>query len=846
MRFVLVMALRELRASFGRLFFFFLCIAIGVAAIVALRSTIESMQKVFAAEARGLLAADVVITSNQQLTQEQARRVDQRLLAAGAQSLAGVDLATMVRADKRPNAAPRMVELRAIEAGFPLYGELRLSGGQRFEHALLRDFGVLVRPELLSQLSVAVGDALLIGSQRFTIRGVIEAEPGRRMGAFSLGPRIFIDLHDVPATGLVTLGSRASFLRFAKLRKSQLDAVDQGLRADLRGSFARVRSVKTTEGDIGDNFGRAESYLSLVGLVILILGGIGVASVIAVFVQQKIRSMAVLKCVGARSWQLLIIYTLQVLVLGSVGSALGVALAALCIQAIPASWIAAATPGMPQVDYAVTGPAAAQGVGIGLLVSLLFSIVPLLEVRHVKPSLLLRDVDAPRPRDFLRALVIALVVSGLLAITIWQAGSIKLGSIVAAGFALAALLLHLTGSVLMRAIAPLSRVSWFPLRHAVLKLTRRGSQARIVLLAVGLGSFFTLGVRSLQELLVRDLSVDMERDAPDMFLLDVQSDQIAPLHAMLQAQRGADAPPERMIPILRARVTAVDGRNLKLGDYEDIRDRGSLGREYTITYRSTLERNEHLVAGKFWDGTPSAQGEVSIEDGLQKRYGIELGDTMHFDVLGRSISAKVTSIRDVNWTDARAGGFMFVFRPGLLDKAPHSYIGFLRGPEQSAARTALQSALLTSLPNVSVIDGRDMLATIHRVVDNVSVAVSVVGTLVVVSGLLILIGAVMMTKYRRLYEVAIFKTLGATRRAIALTLLLEYGVLGALAGCVGALAAMGLTYCVSSYALDLRWHPLPGIGLTGVAVCAGLVAVVGVAASAGVLRRKPLATLKAE
>jgi putative ABC transport system permease protein len=380
----------------------------------------------------------------------------------------------------------------------------------------------------------------------------------------------------------------------------------------------------------------------------------------------------------------------------------------------------------------------------------------------------------------------------------------------------------------------------------VLKLTRPGSQARIVLLAVGLGSFLTLGVRSLQELLIADLSVDLEHGAPDMFLLDVQSDQLGPLRQVLRAHRPSDAPPERMIPILRARVTAIEGRNVKLDDYEDIRERGSLGREYTITYRGRLERNERVLAGTFWDDTPSTQGEVSIEESLQRRHGIELGDTLRFDVLGRSIAARVTSVRDVNWTDTRAGGFMFVFRPGLLDKAPHSYVGFLRGPDDARARTQLQNALLSRLPNVSVIDGRDMLATIARVVDNVGVAVSAVGTLVVLSGILILIGAVMMTKYRRAYEVAIFKTLGATRRTIATTLLLEYGVLGALSGTVGALAAMALTYGISRFAFDLRWKALPGLSAAGVGICALLVAIVGVAASAGVLRRKPLATLKAE
>jgi putative ABC transport system permease protein len=475
-----------------------------------------------------------------------------------------------------------------------------------------------------------------------------------------------------------------------------------------------------------------------------------------------------------------------------------------------------------------------------------FSIVPLLEIRTVKPSLLLRDVDARKARDPLRWLMASAVGAVLFAVAIWQAGSVQLGALVAAGVVATGGLLHLSGGALIRALAPLVRVRWFPLRHAVLKLIRPGNQTRLVLLAVGLGSFLTLGVRSLQELLIRDLSVDLQHDAPDMFLLDVQADQLAPLREVLRAHRDPRSSPERVIPILRARVTGVEGRTIRLEDYEDVRERGSLGREYTITYRAHLERNERVLAGRFWNDAPSGEGEVSIEQSLQERHGIGIGDTIRFDVLGRSVSARVTSVRSVNWTDARAGGFMFVFRPGLLDKAPHSYVGFLRGPGDSAARARLQNALLDRLPNVSVVDGRDMLGTLRRIVDTISLAVSAVGSLVVLSGLLILIGAVMMTKYRRAYDVAIFKTLGATRRLMFTALLLEYTALGAIAGCVGALAAMALTFAVSRFGFDLAWHPLPGLSALGIAISAALVGVVGVAASAGVVSRKPLSTLKSE
>jgi putative ABC transport system permease protein len=331
-----------------------------------------------------------------------------------------------------------------------------------------------------------------------------------------------------------------------------------------------------------------------------------------------------------------------------------------------------------------------------------------------------------------------------------------------------------------------------------------------------------------------------------MFLLDIQQDQVEGVRAAINAHRGAGAPEPRLLPVLRARVIGVEGRELNLENYEDVRARGSLSREFTITYRATLERNETVVLGKIWDPTPAAEPEVSIEQFFNEQHKINVGDTIRFDVLGRVIAAKVTSVRFVEWADSRAGGFMFVFRPGVLEQAPHSFIGFLKGPPDAAARARLQSDLVAAAPNLSVIDGREIIDAIKTVVDNVTLAVTVVGTLVLFSGLLILIGAVAMTKFRRVYEAAIFKTLGATRRLIAAVLLLEYGLLGLLAGSIGAAGAIGLTWAISRYALDIPFRPLIGLSAIGVVTTAVLVAAIGVIASWEVLQRKPLVTLRAE
>ena len=844
MKFVLAMAMREMRASWQRLLFFFVCIAIGVGAIVAIRSVIQSVRNTFAGEARSLITADAIITSNQALKPEVIAKIDERLKAAGAESTRSVELATMARPAGRSDGRARMVELRAVEAPFPYYGRMKLGGDVAYDHALLKDFGVLVRPELLAQLDVRVGDQLAIGSQRFTIRGVIQSEPGRRLGAFSIGPRVFVDLADLEKTGLLSFGSRSSMQRLVKVPDQTLDKLVVDLRADFANEFARVRSYKATEDDIGEDFTRAENYLSLVGLVIVILGGIGVSSVTRVFVQQKMKSIAVLKCVGARSSQLLAIYVAQVAVLGLAGSLLGVLLAALAMRAIP-SFIGAAMPGV-DITYALTLPAVLQGIGIGLLVSLLFSLVPLLDVRHVKPSLLLRDEARVHRPDVTQIVVTLVVVAGLVGLTVWQAGSLRIGSLVAAGFAGTAIALHVAGTLLLRAIRPLARSNSFALRHAVLQLSRPGSQMRIVLLAVGLGSFFIIGVRSLQESLVAQFAVRMTADSPDMFLLDIQRDQVPGVEQAITQHLDPGVTPPPLIPVLRARVVGVAGREVNLENYEDVRGRGSLGREYTITYRAKLESNEKIVAGQMWEPTPSEQAEVSIEQFINESFKINIGDTMRFDVLGRIIEAKVTSVRYVEWSESRAGGFMFLFRPGVLEKAPHSFIGFLRGPKDIDQRARLQAALVNIAPNVSVIDGREILDAITTVINNVTLAVTVVGTLVVLSGLMILIGAVAMTKFRRVYEAAIFKTLGATRQLIAMVLLLEYGLLGVLAGGIGAVGAIGLNWAISKYALEIPFTPLLGLSTAGVVITTLLVAAIGVISSWEVLQRKPLATLRAE
>ncbi|HCE01727.1 MAG TPA: hypothetical protein DEQ98_00685, partial [Acidobacteria bacterium] len=809
MTFVFRMVGRELRASWRRLGFFFICVAVGVGAIVALRSVIQSVGVAMTSETRALTAADIMLESGQPWSEEALALIETALAAEPEIArTASIQTATMVRPVDLTKTVAKVVELRGVEAAFPFYGHFVLQDGLTYRHDLLAGGGALVRPELLVQLGLRVGDDIVIGEGTFEIRGVILREPGGQLGAFSFGPRVLVDHDDLLATGLLGFGTRAERQLLLRLPEARIDPLVRALRDPLRDEFVSIRSYRSTEDRIASNLRRAENYLSLIGFIVLILGGIGVWSVTRVFVQQRIRSVAILKCLGATGWQVLAIYVTQVAVLGVGGSLLGVAMAGGVMGAIPTSVTdqAAAAAGLEDLSYGLTVSAVTQGLVVGIVVSLLFALGPLLEMRAIKPLALLRWGMLPaRARDRTQIGVAILLAGGLLMVASWQASSWEAGLWVCGGFAAVAGVLHGVGQGLVRVIQPLGVGSRFAFRHAVLNLARPGNQTRVILLAVGLGSFFIIGIHAVQANLVNAFALEIGDNPPDMFLIDIQQDQADGVGALLSEQTGRAA---NLLPVLRARVTGVSGENTTLDTVRQIRRRG-MGREYTVTYRGALEDNERVVDGAFWDDTPSDQAEVSVEESVQSRLGLVLGDTIRFDVLGREIVATVSSVRTVDWDDTRSGGFMFLFRPGVLEQAPHSFIAFVQGPDGADARARLQRDLVAGFPNVSVIDGLEVIATIRRILDSVTLAISIVGGIALLSGVLILVGSVAMTKYQRLYETAIFKTLGATSRTIIVMLVVEYGTLGIVAGLVGSVGALGLTWGLTRFLLEINWNPAP-------------------------------------
>jgi putative ABC transport system permease protein len=865
MKFIWRMARREIRSSWKRLLFFFLCIGIGVGAIVALRSTIQNVNTAMVSEARNILTADVQVDSS--------REIDEATLAAvkriaEARGVAGqtqtIEAATMLRPADAEREGALMVELKGIEPPYPLYGEFTLANGERFSHALLEDNGVVVAASLLERLSLKIGDEVKIGNSTFQIRGVTAQEPGAT-GGFRLGPRVFIARGAIAATGLTGFGSRARNKILMKVPPAELNPVVADLRAGLKENLANVRSYRDSQEGLNEQYTRSENYLSLTGLVILVLGGIGVSNVTRVFIEQKKRTIAVLKCVGASSRMIAGVYLAQVMALGLAGSLFGVLLARAALLFVARRFSETLPPNM---SYDLTAGAVAQGLTLGLLISLLFSALPLLRVRHIKPNMLLREdatasmgdlpatapahgnwlgrvravaVSSARRIGFTRALVALGVACGLVALAAWQAGSIRVGAFFMAGLALTAGALQLTSMLVIFLVRRARHARSFALRHAVNSMYRPGNQTRVVVLAVGLGAFLVIATQSLQQNLVREFDPAARARLPNMFLIDVQKDQKEGVEELV-----ANATGERptLVPTVRMRITAINGQSIDLNDRERRAERGMLGREYVVTYRPQLETNETIVAGTLWDAAPSAEPEVSIEEGMRGLAGLDLGGTITFDITGRRLTARVTSIRRVDWRNSRTG-FLVLFRPGTLENAPQMLIAPINGPIAEAERGRFQRALLDRYPNISVIDVADIVRAVTRILNNVTLAVSFIGGFVLLSGVLILVGSIAMTKWQRVYEAAVLKTLGAKRGMLLSIMLAEYGLLGLTAGTVGTLAAIALSYSLSRFVFEIPWSFTSWLYLAGLGATVLLVAAVGALSSFDALTRKPLAVLRA-
>jgi putative ABC transport system permease protein len=841
------MAWREVRASWVRLLFFFVCVALGVAAIVVLRSVIQNIRETLTSEARQIVGGDIVVQTGRPWQPEQLDLLAREFAQGGVTARSdAIETRTMAATGTRERGRVRLVELKGVTAGYPMYGGVTLEDGRALDPTLLSGFGIVVPREFTVEMGVAAGGTVRVGGRDFVIRGVaVEDRVQRGSGGFAFGPRLYIALDDLKALGLLGFGSSATYQSFLRVPEDRVDPLTRRLRTVFANQQVGVRSWRGFEDRLGQNLVTAENYLSLVGFAMVVLGGIGVWSVTRVIVQQKVRSVAILKCVGASGVQVLGAYLLQILWLAVSGSLLGIVLAAVSLLFVPASMLEPL--GIERAT--VTWSAALQGLAVGLLVSLLFALVPLLEMRFVKPLLLLRadTAQSARRADWVSRFAGALTLAALVLVAVWQAGSLRAGLFVSGGLAVVWVVLYVASRWLVKLAARLSRARSFALRHAVISLARPGNQTRVILMAVGLGCFFVIAVRAMQHNLLAEFAAQLGESSPDLVLIDIQADQAEGLRAL--AAPYAIEPP-RLMPLMRGRLTGLRGARVNRWSAEEIRQTNRLTREFGITYRDHLQPNEELLAGAFWssplaDKPADVDTEVSISEEVEEQGGVGVGDLVRLDFAGQPVVARITSVRRVAWDETQNGGFFFVLRPSpIIATLPQSFVGFMRtgdAPEKSAA---FQRQMVDAYPNVTAIDVRAVVASVRDVVDNITTGVTVVGIVTLFGGALILAGAVALTKFQRLYEAAIYRTLGASTRVIASMVAAEYGVLGLLAGILGAAGAFGLSWVLAEYLFEITWRPATGVIALGAALTAIFVCVVGLLASLDVLWRKPLASLK--
>jgi putative ABC transport system permease protein len=841
-RFILNLTLREIRSSWRRLLFFFLCIALGVGSIVFLRSLIHNLKQVGGNDARALMTADFEVTSTNPFTPAEISSIDEitaryQIVDAHIETISA---AIMTHSSDPSNNGVQFVEVKGIEPLYPLVGEFTLSDGSPFDPKLLENNGAVAGRALLEELHTNVGDKIKLGDAEFQIRGTFDEEPGTGGGGVRMGGLIFIDRKAFDAAG-ITANARVRRRMLYRTTDDPTEVVTE-LRTALKGTSLQVNSYRDQQESLNENFERTENYLSLTGLLILVLGGVGVWNVARAFVEQKRKTIAVLKCLGASGTRVITVYLLQILTLGLVGSLFGIVLTQLGLWLVRFRYFDV----LPnKMSYAVVPSAAIQGVVLGILISVLFSALPLLQIRTIKPRLLLRDENnaSLSHLDWTKWIFGVISLAVLLGLAVWQAGSLKVGAFFLGGLAGTGFVLFASAWVLTWMLRRVRNLASFSLRQAVNSLYRPGNQTRIVLLAVGLGAFVVLAVQAMETNLIREFDFTRNQRLPSMIFVDIQKGQVDDVSKMIAERTGEQ--PEN-VPTVRARIAAVNGQPFDYNQTEIRQNQGQIGREFALTYRPNMEENETVIDGDWWSTTrPVDEPQVSVEEAMAKTLKVEPGDSITFDISGRQLTARVVNVRRIDVRRTRTA-FVFVFRPGTIEQAPQVYASTVLKHVPEIERARLQREITDKFPNVQIFDVDAILVTVRKVVNNFVIAVSFVGSFVLLTGILILIGSVALTKSQRIYENAILKTLGANRRILTTILISEYGVLGFLAGVIATGFAVGLSFAVTKYLLDVEWEFDWWLAASGVVVTTLLVTVVGTLASFDVLFRKPLATLRSQ
>lgn len=849
------LAWRDLGTSKAKFLFAVLAVSVGVAALSGVRGYCAAFQEMLLSDARMLLAGDLSIRLSR-APEPAERAVLEALASRGAEVTPVTELMTMVAGGSQGRPLP--VNLKAVDtAAYPFYGEVELSTGQALPEALAED-AVLASQDLLVRLRADVGDTVRLGSADFRIAAIVVVEPDRMTGAVNFGPRAMVSQRGLERTGLVQFGSRVSHRFLLKLPEEGL-TVDQAGGA-LRSGIpeARITDFRETNPRIQRGLDRTTGFLSLVSLLAMAIGGLGVAMVVYSHLQQRLDTIAIMKCYGATSAVIIRVFMLQALALGVLGSAAGVALGFL-LQGVAPSFVADYFPQAPAFDWQ-TGPIL-QASLIGILTVVMFSLPTLLGIRKVAPALIFRrDVSSPlertsaeRKQELLRQFgTAAVMLGGVGLLAIWLGDSVRLGGWFVGGLAASLAALAVTSEALMRILRAAPRRLPFrlpvTLRHGIANLHRPGMHAGIILVALGVGVTFTLTVYLLQTTVLSQLALSAPPGMPNVYLSNIMASESAAVREFLTKQPGIEGE-VTLVPRISARLATIDGDPLAglgpgppgaRGSGEG-GSRGRRRRTIDITWADQPPVGFAIVQGRWWDASET-RTVVSVMDHVAERLGVGLGSQLQWQAGGQDVSAAVVSIHDYegepDWI------YDFVLNRGALEGMPATYIGGVRvRPEYSLEVTR---AAFEAFPSMLFVNAVDFFETVQEVVDQIAFVIRFVSGFAIVAGVIILVSSVAATRFRRMREVAVLKTLGATHNRLARIFSVEFLVLGAVAGLAGSILAVSYSALLTKDILDLdavvEW---PAI-VAAVAGTALIATTAGWGASLRILGSKPLEILRDE
>jgi putative ABC transport system permease protein len=800
------LARREMRGGLRGFGIFLACLTLGVAAIAGVGSLSAAVDAGLKGDARVVLGGDLEFHLIN-------RPASEAQLAALRQGGALSEVEQMRAMARRPDGARRsLIELKAVDGAYPLYGAIGLSPVQDLGAALGRrdgQWGAVVDAAILPRLDVKLGDTIRIGDGDFVIRGVLTREPDFGGNMMIFGPRIMIGSGGLAATGLLQPGALIS--HSYRLRLALGIAAPEFI-ATMNARFPdagwRVRDPSNATPSIERFLDRITLFLTLVGLTALLVGGVGIGNAVRGYLGGKVATIATLKCLGAPSALVFRLYFAQIMALAAGGIVLGLVIGGLAPLAF-ARLVAAQLPVAARLGFYPEPLAVAAA--FGFLVTAAFSLWPLGRARDVAAAALFRDLVAPA-RRLPRPLTIAAIAATALALALLAIGvapdrRIALWFVLGAAATLLAFRLLAAGVIAAaRRIGRLRGVmAKRPgLRLALANLQRPGAPTGSVVLSLGIGLTVLVTIALIEGNLLREVREALPAAAPSYFFIDIQPDQVADFDRLMTTTPGVTG--FEQVPSLRGRISRVNGVPIEQVAVAP-NARWAVNSERGLTYAATPPRGSRIVEGAWWPANYAGPPLVSLDSEIARGLGLTIGDTLTVNVLGREVTARVASLRAIDWTSLGIN-YVIVFAPGTLEGAPQTHIATAR--TAPAAEDALERAVTDRFPNVSAIRVKDALDAIARILEQIAAAVRITAAITLIAGTLVLAGAVAAGHRRRVYDAVVLKVLGATRGDFSRVFVLEYGLLGAVTAAIAALIGSAAAYLLLTRVMHAEWSFLPG------------------------------------